>query len=94
MTGYVVVFEGDDAHFPQFGINIQVLQPGQPNCMYHGENAQEDFLVLSGECVAVLDSGELRIELRSPARGVAPGQAAVLYSGETVLGSATISAAR
>ena len=34
------------------------------------------------------------IDLRAPARGVAAGQAAVLYDGDTVLGSATISAAR
>ena len=46
------------------------------------------------ECVAALDGGSLRIDLRSPARGVAPGQAAVLYSGDTVLGSATIAATR
>jgi tRNA-specific 2-thiouridylase len=45
-------------------------------------------------CVAAVDGGELRIELRAPARGVAPGQAAVLYDGDTVLGSATISSAR
>jgi tRNA-specific 2-thiouridylase len=32
------------------------------------------------------------ISLASPARGVAPGQAAVLYDGDEVLGSATISA--
>ena len=37
---------------------------------------------------------ELEISLRAPARGVATGQAAVLYDGDTVLGSATISAAR
>src|ERR1700761_5673300 len=45
-------------------------------------------------CVAELVGDELRIELRAPARGVAPGQAAVLYAGDRVLGSATISAAR
>src|SRR6201999_3588366 len=44
------------------------------------------------DCVAVLHSEELRIDLRGPARGVAAGQAAVLYNGDTVLGSATISA--
>jgi tRNA-uridine 2-sulfurtransferase len=44
------------------------------------------------DCVAALDGSELRIDLRSGARGVAPGQAAALYSGDTVLGSATISA--
>ena len=30
-------------------VNVQVLEPGQPNCMYHGEGAQEDILVLSGD---------------------------------------------
>jgi tRNA-uridine 2-sulfurtransferase len=40
------------------------------------------------------DDGEvLRIRLSEPARGVAPGQAAVLYDGPTVLGSATITRA-
>jgi len=38
------------------------------------------------------DGGTLRIRLHSPARGVARGQAAVLYDDEVVLGSATISA--
>jgi len=38
-----------------------------------------------------LDEGVLRIRLRHPARGVARGQAAVLYDGDLVLGSATIS---
>ena len=41
-------FEGE-VHFAQIGINISVLTPGQPSCMYHGEDEQEDFLVLSGE---------------------------------------------
>jgi tRNA-uridine 2-sulfurtransferase len=44
------------------------------------------------ECVAWLDRHVLRISLRRPARGVARGQAAVLYDDDTVLGSATISA--
>ena len=42
-------------------------------------------------CTAWLDEGVLRIRLRHPARGVARGQAAVLYDGDLVLGSATIS---
>jgi tRNA-uridine 2-sulfurtransferase len=46
------------------------------------------------DCVAIQVGEELRIDLRGAARGVAPGQAAVLYSGDTVLGSATISATR
>jgi tRNA-specific 2-thiouridylase len=42
--------------------------------------------------VCEADGGTLRIRLHSPARGVARGQAAVLYDDEVVLGSATISA--
>ncbi len=40
---------------------------------------------------ARLDGEVLRIRLSRPARGVARGQAAVLYDGDVVLGSATIS---
>jgi tRNA-specific 2-thiouridylase len=41
-------------------------------------------------CTAWLNEDELRVRLRHPARGVAKGQAAVLYDGDIVLGSATI----
>jgi len=52
-------FEGeDDAKFEQVGINIGVLQPGQPFCLYHREGDQEDFLVLSGECVLLIEGKE------------------------------------
>ena len=43
---------------------------------------------------AWLDADALRIKLARPARGVARGQAAVLYQGAAVLGSATITRAR
>jgi tRNA-uridine 2-sulfurtransferase len=39
-----------------------------------------------------LDGDDLKIRLHTPARGVARGQAAVLYDGPVVLGSGTISA--
>jgi uncharacterized cupin superfamily protein len=55
--GSSCVYEGD-VRFPEFGINVQVLSPGQPNSMYHGENAQEDFLVLAGECLLLVDGEE------------------------------------
>jgi uncharacterized cupin superfamily protein len=55
--GSACFFEGD-VRFPELGINIQVLAPGEPNCMYHGENAQEDFLVLAGECLLVVEGEE------------------------------------
>jgi tRNA-specific 2-thiouridylase len=45
------------------------------------------------ECSAELDGDRIRIRLHAPAQGVAAGQAAVLYDGVTVLGSATISSA-
>jgi mannose-6-phosphate isomerase-like protein (cupin superfamily) len=50
--------EPADAPFEDLGINVHVLQPGQPNAMYHGEDAQEDFLVLYGECIAVIEDTE------------------------------------
>ena len=50
-------FEGD-VRFPQLGINIGVLEPGQPACMYHGEDEQEDFLVLAGECLLLIEGEE------------------------------------
>ncbi len=53
-------FEGE-ARFPQLGVNIGVLEPGQPACMYHGEADQEDFLVLSGECLLLIEGRERRL---------------------------------
>jgi tRNA-uridine 2-sulfurtransferase len=45
------------------------------------------------QAACVPDGDAVRITLRDPARGVAPGQAAVFYDGDAVLGSATISRA-
>jgi uncharacterized cupin superfamily protein len=56
--GLRCLFEGEEP-FPQTGVNIAVVQPGQPACRYHREEAQEDFLVLSGECL-LLVNGEKR----------------------------------
>ena len=53
-------FEGD-ARFPRLGFNIGVLAPGQPSCMYHGEDEQEDFLVLAGECLLLIEGEERRL---------------------------------
>jgi tRNA-specific 2-thiouridylase len=44
-------------------------------------------------CSVVADDGGWRLALATPARGIAAGQAAVLYDGDTVLGSATIASA-
>ena len=45
-----------DSEFPQLGINIQVLGPGQPMAMYHWEADQEDFLVVSGEGLLIIEA--------------------------------------
>ena len=44
-------------------------------------------------CTASADGDGWRLDLATPARGIAPGQAAVLYDGDRVLASATVSAA-
>ena len=51
-------FESKDARFEQLGVNLNVLQPGEPMTMYHREDAQEDFLVLEGRCVLVVEGEE------------------------------------
>jgi uncharacterized cupin superfamily protein len=56
----VCVFEGEDGEleFPQLGINVGVLEPGQFMAMYHWEADQEDFLVLSGEALLIVEGEE------------------------------------
>jgi uncharacterized cupin superfamily protein len=49
--------EGDQ-EFPQLGINVQVLQPGEAMAMYHWEADQEDFLVVSGEALLIVEGEE------------------------------------
>ena len=55
--GVFCTFEGK-RRFLQLGINISVLQPGQQMGMYHREKAQEGFLVLSGECLLIVEGEE------------------------------------
>jgi uncharacterized cupin superfamily protein len=50
-------FEGE-TRFPEYGIGIHVLWPGQPNGMYHRESVQEDFLVVAGECLLLIEGEE------------------------------------
>ena len=51
-------FEAPNARFPEFGFGVHVLVPGQPNALYHSEAAQEGFLILAGECLAVVEGRE------------------------------------
>jgi uncharacterized cupin superfamily protein len=58
-SGWYCGFEGrEGARFPQLGININVLPPGGPMAMYHAEGDQEDFLVVSGEAVLIVEDEE------------------------------------
>jgi uncharacterized cupin superfamily protein len=56
--GLYTPFEGEDAPFAQLGLNIGILRPGEPSCMYHREDAQEDFLVLAGQCLLIVEGEE------------------------------------
>jgi uncharacterized cupin superfamily protein len=58
IAGVTIELDKPDQPFRDTGINIIVLQPGQPSCKYHSESVQEDFLVLGGECLALLDGEE------------------------------------
>ena len=55
--GSACQFEGRH-RFEQLGVNVHVMMPGQPGCNYHRENQEEHFLVLSGECLVVVEGEE------------------------------------
>jgi uncharacterized cupin superfamily protein len=55
--GVLCTFEGEP-EFGQVGINLQVLGPGEPMSMYHWEADQEDFLVVAGQAVLVIEGEE------------------------------------
>jgi uncharacterized cupin superfamily protein len=42
----------------QLGVRLHVLEPGKPSTMYHRESNQEDFLVLRGECLLIVEGKE------------------------------------
>ncbi len=87
----ILDFEPEEEPWPDTGVNVQIMQPGQPNCRYHSEPVQEDFLVLRGECIAILDGEERHLRqwdlLHCPAGvehvfvGVGDGPCAVLMIG-------------
>jgi uncharacterized cupin superfamily protein len=45
--------------YRDIGINVRVLRPGQPASPYHTEAAEEFFIVLGGECLAIVDEQEV-----------------------------------
>jgi uncharacterized cupin superfamily protein len=58
LGGLYTSFEGTDARFAELGFGLGILRPGQANALYHGEGAQEDFLVLAGECLLLIEEEE------------------------------------
>lgn len=55
--GFYADFEGK-RRFPQLGVSLYVLYPGQPMSMYHRERHQEAFFVLTGECLLIVEGQE------------------------------------
>jgi uncharacterized cupin superfamily protein len=47
--------------FEQLGINPFVLGPGEPMSIYHWEDDQEDFLVVSGQAVLIVEAEERQL---------------------------------
>jgi uncharacterized cupin superfamily protein len=59
LTGFTD--EECETYFRQIGIVVAVLGPGEPVGLYHWENDQEDFLLLAGEAVLVIEGEERRL---------------------------------
>lgn len=57
----IIGLEPDGVRFADIGMNVRVMQPGQPSGRYHSEPVQEDFLVLHGECLSILDGEKRRL---------------------------------
>jgi uncharacterized cupin superfamily protein len=61
--GHSLALTGSDEHvaeamFPMLGMAIRVMNPGEPSTTYHWETEQEDFFVLSGEAVLIIEGQE------------------------------------
>jgi uncharacterized cupin superfamily protein len=59
--GAACIFEGDRAEFAEVGFTLGVVPPGRPSAMYHREGNQENFLVLEGECILLVEGEERRL---------------------------------
>src|SRR5256714_7835346 len=72
--GFSVPLTGDDEYeaetfFPMLGMAIRVVNPGEPTTTYHWETEQEDFLVLAGEALLIVEGQERRPRREDPRRG-------------------------
>ncbi len=50
-----------ETFFPMLGLAIRVVEPGEPTTVYHWETEQEDFLVLHGEALLIVEGQERRV---------------------------------
>jgi uncharacterized cupin superfamily protein len=53
--------EPEDEPWSALGFNVSVLDPGNPMARYHAESNQEDFLVVHGECLLLVEGEERRL---------------------------------
>src|SRR5438094_4535513 len=60
-SGSECSFESGKTEFTQLGVRLHVLPPGESNGLYHREDKQEDFLVLVGECLLLVEGEERRL---------------------------------
>jgi uncharacterized cupin superfamily protein len=65
--GHNLPLTGDDedeaeTFFPLLGMSLRVMGPGEPSTTYHWENEQEDFLVLAGEALLIVEGQERRLK--------------------------------
>jgi uncharacterized cupin superfamily protein len=61
--GHSIPLTGNDEYeaetfFPMLGMAIRVAHPGDVTTTYHWETEQEDFLVLSGEALLIVEGQE------------------------------------
>jgi len=55
------LLESPAAPWKRLGFGVHILPPGEAPGFYHFENDQEGFLVLSGECIAIVEGQERRM---------------------------------
>jgi uncharacterized cupin superfamily protein len=65
--GYSLPLTGDNEYeaetfFPMLGMAIRVVNPGEPSTTYHWETEQENFLVLAGEALLIVEGQERRLK--------------------------------
>src|SRR5215208_3473430 len=51
-----------ETFFPMLGMAIRIMDPGEPADTYHWATEQEDFLLLSGEALLIVEGQERRLK--------------------------------